>query len=143
LLASRKDFREAERLYSEAIDRFARVLLELGGEEIDRRLRIRRRFYFTNLSELRRLTAMQYLRRLLETNSARVINDLIDRVVESRRQLEKEIADSLSSIVAASERTAQYAKAAQTAGRERVAAEIARLENIDTELTALTGPKAC
>jgi len=65
--------------------------------------------------------------RLLETNSARVVNDLIDRFVESCRQLEHEVASSPPDIGAAAERAARHARVVLSEGRERVAAELERL----------------
>jgi len=121
-----------EKMLAASTSRFADLLRNLGGPDLESRL-ARRRFYFTAMAELtgrkllRKRDAEAYLRRLLETNSARVVNDLIDRFVESRRQLEHEVASSLRDIGAAAERAARHARVALSEGRKRVADELERL----------------
>lgn len=122
-------------MFAASTNRFTDLLSDLGGPDLGPHL-ARRRFYFTAMAELtgrklfRKRDAQAYLRRLLETNSARVVNDLIDRGVESRRQLEHEVASSLRDIGAAAERAAHHGRVALSEGRERVAAELQRLDRL-------------
>lgn len=142
---------KAEQMYVVATERFAELVngfaQRVGDEgfEIELRFRVRRRFYFTEMLELTARSARsivwgpfresrRYLRRLLETNSARVINDLLDRVLESRRQVESEVALYLRGVVTITERAADEGHRAHAAGTAAVASELARLDSIATEL---------
>jgi len=125
----------ADQMFSASTERFATLLRDLGGLDLERHL-ARRRFYFTTLSELtgrkmfRKRDPQTYLRRLLETNSARVANDLIDRFVESRRQLEREVATSLREIGGGAERAARHARESLASGRQHIEAELSRLDEL-------------
>ena len=139
----------AEEMYVRSTDRFvalARDFLQRvnAGEDltIEQQFRKRRGFYFTHLMTLtgqppgatllgvigtakqRRARALrdasEYLRRLLESNSSRVANDLSDRVLESRRLLEKEIRATLDRAAASAERALARARAAQQEGAATV-----------------------
>lgn len=129
----------AQAMFDAATDRFVALLRDLGGIELERHL-ARRRFFFTNLSELtgrsffHRRDAQEYLRRLLQTNSARVMNDMIDRFVGIRRVLERDVAAALREIGAASQRAANHARDALTQGRDRGAAQMENLERLRREL---------
>ena len=68
-----------------------------------------------------------YLAHLLSTNSARVQNDLIDRVRESRRRLEAEIRARLSDAVRSARSALEQAKSRRAEGDASVAAELHRL----------------
>jgi GTP-binding protein EngB required for normal cell division len=72
--------------------------------------------------------AAAYLERLLSSNSARVQNDLIERVRESRRRLETEIRARLSEAVRSAKSALELAKARRAEGDASVAAELRRLE---------------
>jgi GTP-binding protein EngB required for normal cell division len=72
--------------------------------------------------------AAAYLERLLSSNSARVQNDLIERVRESRRRLEVEIRARLSEAVRSATSALERAKARRTEGDASVAAELRRFE---------------
>ena len=72
--------------------------------------------------------AAAYLERLLSTNSARVQNDLIDRVRESRRRLEAEIRARLSEAVRTATSALELARARRAEGDASVAAELSRLQ---------------
>lgn len=123
----------------------------------DTGFRTRRRFYFNDLFELapdsggvfplthlggRGGKITDYLTTLLEHNSTRVINDLDERVLESRRRLESEISkrlrEGLDSAVTALERARNQFEAGQDAVEE----ELARLDSIDGKILALLPPAA-
>ncbi|MBI4587817.1 MAG: dynamin family protein [Candidatus Rokubacteria bacterium] len=77
----------------------------------------------------RRLRAIErdagrYLERLLEVNSARIKNDFVDRVVESRRLLERELRSLLRELSASAERALEHARQAQAAGAAPVKAKL-------------------
>jgi Dynamin family len=72
--------------------------------------------------------ASPYLLRLLETNSARVINDLGSRVRESGRSLRSDIASRLRAVATTAKKSADWARASQARGDESVRAELARLD---------------
>jgi hypothetical protein len=71
--------------------------------------------------------AAAYLERLLSSNSARIQNDLIERVRESRRRLEAEIRSRLSEAVRSAVSALDRAKARHAEGEASVAAELRRL----------------
>jgi GTP-binding protein EngB required for normal cell division len=74
--------------------------------------------------------ANDYLERLVSTNSARIMHDLDDRVLESRRRLEAEIRRYLRDACTSAERALERACRGQAAGRQAVQAEVERLESI-------------
>jgi len=84
-----------------------------------------------------RRRAESYLTRLIESNSARVANDLKQRVIESRRRLEADVRASLRQAVALAERALEGARRAQAGGAAAVEAEMARLETIRAKVAAL------
>jgi GTP-binding protein EngB required for normal cell division len=74
--------------------------------------------------------AAAYLERLLFSNSARIQNDLIERVRESRRRLEAEIRSRLLEAVQSAVSALERAKARHAEGEASVAAEIGRLDGL-------------
>jgi len=131
---------QATELFAGTAARFAEILRGLGAnDELEPRL-ARRRFYFTDLPELtgrtafRRIAPADYFRRLLETNSARVMNDCIDRVVEGRRQVERDVDASLREVVETAHRAAERARDAQRDGRAAVSEEVARLDALSARM---------
>ncbi|MGZ6988707.1 MAG: hypothetical protein ACXVH0_07085, partial [Thermoanaerobaculia bacterium] len=74
--------------------------------------------------------AAAYLERLLSSNSARIQNDLIERVRESLRRLEAEIRSRLSEAVRSAVSALERAKARQAEGEASVAAELGRLDGL-------------
>jgi len=78
--------------------------------------------------------AHEYLRHLLETNAARVMNDLKDRVLESRRQLEAEVRNHLVESLHAAERAVDAARSAHTQGHAAVTASVAELAALQARL---------
>jgi hypothetical protein len=81
--------------------------------------------------------ARDYLRRLLETNSARVVNDLRERALQSRRQLEAEVRARLDDLSASARRALDNARAARAEGAERVRCESERLGELRAAVEAL------
>jgi hypothetical protein len=81
--------------------------------------------------------AAVYLERLLTSNSSRIQNDLIQRVGESRQQLEVEIRSRLSEALEVVGRALERARQRQTEGREAVSSEIERLETFKREVEEL------
>ena len=66
--------------------------------------------------------ASAYLERLLAVNSARIKNDFSDRVVESRRLLERDLKRRLADVSAAADRALTHARDAQAEGTEAIRA---------------------
>ena len=85
-----------------------------------------------------RRDAHAYIRRLFESNSARVANDLRERVLESRRVLEADIRLLLDRAAASAERALDRARKSQAAGASAVEAEIARLDTAIARLRSLS-----
>ncbi|MFI5182678.1 MAG: dynamin family protein [Thermoanaerobaculia bacterium] len=83
--------------------------------------------------------ANAYLERLLSSNSARVKNDLIDLVRESRRRLEAEIRERLSAAVRSASAALDRAKARRAEGEASVRTELARLESLRRSVEAAGG----
>jgi hypothetical protein len=81
--------------------------------------------------------ATGYLRELVNANTMRIVGDLRDRVLESRRSLEHEVTQRLTEAVAAGERALAAARERQAAGSAAVSAEISRLAGLRSELQAL------
>ena len=82
-----------------------------------------------------------FLDRLLETNSERVRNDLENRVAESRRQLERELRDSLRELGAVAERALARARSVHAAGAGAVESSLKRLAGVETELASLAAAR--
>lgn len=113
-----------------------------------------RRFYFNDLfelappqgilsdalrsSEATRRESANYLRTLLELNSTRLVNDLDERVLESRRRMETEIRERLRERLDSAIRALGRAKARQSAGAAAVEAELARIDSLRARALALS-----
>jgi polyhydroxyalkanoate synthesis regulator phasin len=127
--------------------------------EPDTGFRTARRFYFNDLFELAPGSAMRrigdftrsrerslaaalrdaadYLRPLLEHNSTRVVNDLDERVLESRRRLEAEIRDRLREGLQSAVEALERARERQSEGSEAVARELTRIEELRRQIRQL------
>jgi hypothetical protein len=81
--------------------------------------------------------ASAYLERLLSSNSARVQNDLIDLVRESRRRLEAEIRGRLSRSVRTASTALDRARARRAEGDASVRAHVERLDALRRRVEAL------
>jgi GTP-binding protein EngB required for normal cell division len=156
-----------EGLYVAAIERFETLtnafLVELVGDDGGRLavheggFRKRRGFYFTHMMSRTRVGpvawlgdalhvrlvprvrrhAAAYLADLIRVNSQRIVGDLVDRVLESRRSLEHDATVRLQEAAAAGERALAAARERQAAGAEAVAAELGRLRALRDELRSL------
>jgi hypothetical protein len=78
-----------------------------------------------------------YLARLLETNGARLTNDLVDRVRESGARLRSELASTLRAVTAAAERAITRARVSRASGEMAVQAELERLATLDALLRSV------
>ena len=78
--------------------------------------------------------ADEFLDRLLETNSERVRNDLVNRVTESRRRLEAEIRAMLRQLSTVAERALARARTAHAVGAAEVEMSLKRLAAVENEL---------
>lgn len=99
-------------------------------------------FWFALLSREQAIRAahkhgVRYLARLLETNSARVTNDLVDRATESGTRLRREISRLLGAVTATARRGIERAREAQEAGEPAVKAALGRLDVVGAEIQDL------
>lgn len=78
--------------------------------------------------------AAAYLRELLHVNSMRIVGDLRDRVLESRRFLENEVRTRLGDALAAGSRALATARERRAAGAAAVRSELDRLAALRHEL---------
>ncbi len=121
--------------------------------------RVRSRLYYTQLLTLTSATVLnwlldrllprkialeriirnagEYLERLLRANTSRIANDLRERVLESRRQLESDIRRHLRRVFTIAEHALERARRQQAEGAEAVQAELTRIEGLQRELQAL------
>jgi hypothetical protein len=81
--------------------------------------------------------AQGYLEHLLETNSARVANDLTERTLESRRRLEAEVRGQLRGLCTTTERALSQAEAVRERGAGAIEGELARLGELRAEVQAV------
>jgi hypothetical protein len=80
--------------------------------------------------------AAQYLGQLLQVNGARIRNDFEERVLQSRRRLERDLRARLDAVAATAERSLQVAEASHAAGRDAVAAKLEELQRIERDLAS-------
>jgi GTPase SAR1 family protein len=81
-----------------------------------------------------------YLDDLVEANSSRIANDLVERVAQSRKLLEGEIRQSLRQVSAVAERALEEARRRRAEGEPAVRTELQRLDNLRRETEALLSP---
>ena len=81
--------------------------------------------------------AREFLRHLLETNSARVQNDVLNRIQESRDRLEVEIRKLLHEISRIAEQALDRARRVKEEGTPAVQSAIERLSRFEQEVSAL------
>jgi hypothetical protein len=84
--------------------------------------------------------AHAFLEHLMDMNSTRVQSDVVDRVQESRGQLEVEIRKILHEVSRIAERALEHARTAKGEGATAVEAALARLDAIEGEIRALRAP---
>lgn len=81
--------------------------------------------------------AREFLRHLLETNSSRVQNDVLNRIQESRDRLEVEIRKLLHEISRVAEQALDLARKVREEGAPAVQAAMERLEQLEQEVSTL------
>jgi hypothetical protein len=81
--------------------------------------------------------AREFLRHLLETNSSRVQNDVLNRVQESRDRLEVEIRKLLHEVSRIAEHALDRARKVKEEGTPAVQAAIERLNRFERDVSAL------
>lgn len=81
--------------------------------------------------------AREFLRHLLEVNSARVQNDVLNRIQESRDRLEVEIRKLLHEVGRIAEQALELARKVKEEGAPAVQSAIARLNRLGREVAAL------
>src|SRR5437868_2832976 len=81
--------------------------------------------------------AQSFLHRLLETNAARVENDLKQRLCANRERLESEIRFTLAEAIRTAERAMERARIVQAEGQDAVRLAVRRLENMQAHLRTL------
>ena len=84
--------------------------------------------------------AREFLEHLMEMNSTRVQSDVVDRVQESRGQLEVEIRTILHEVSRIAERALDHARAAKAEGASAVRAALGRLDALEVEIRGLRAP---
>ncbi len=78
--------------------------------------------------------AAEFLEHLLETNSARLLSDVLNRVQESRGRLEVEVKKLLHEVSRIAEQALAHARSARDAGVSGVESALARLSRLDQEI---------
>ncbi len=81
--------------------------------------------------------SIEYLTQLMAINTTRVQNDLDERVLESRRELQSEVEEVLQAASESASRAATRARRAQEAGAGAVGDEIARLAALRRDVLAV------
>ena len=81
--------------------------------------------------------AREFLRHLLEINSARVQNDVLNRIQDSRGRLEAEIRKLLYEISRIAEQALDRARSVKAEGTPAVQSAIERLNRLEQEVSAL------
>jgi GTP-binding protein EngB required for normal cell division len=81
--------------------------------------------------------AREFLRHLLEINSARVQNDVLNRIQDSRGRLEAEIRKLLHEVSRIAEQALDRARKVKEEGTPAVQSAIARLNRIERDVSAL------
>jgi Dynamin family len=84
-----------------------------------------------------RRDSLEYLTQLIDINGTRVQNDLDERVLESRRQLQTDVEGILRAAYESAGRAAARARRAQEAGTEAVADELARVAVLRRDVLAV------
>ena len=86
--------------------------------------------------------AREFLRHLLETNIARVQNDVLNRIQESRDRLEVEIRKLLHEISRTAEQALERARRVKQEGAPAVQAALERLNQLERAVSALSKNEA-
>jgi hypothetical protein len=83
--------------------------------------------------------AIEYLERLLGSNTSRIVGDFEERLLESRRRLEHEIQSLLREVYGTAERALERARERHWAGSEAVQNELRRIGNLEGRTRSLLG----
>jgi GTP-binding protein EngB required for normal cell division len=83
--------------------------------------------------------ATKYLERLLRSNTSRIVGDLEERLLESRRRLEHEIRTLLREVSGAAERALERAREKHSAGAEAVQKDLQRIEVFESRARSVLG----
>jgi archaellum component FlaC len=81
--------------------------------------------------------AREFLEHLLEVNSSRVQNDVLNRIQESRERLEVEIRKLLHEVSRIAEQALDRARKVKEEGAPAVQSAIERLNRIEQDISAL------
>jgi archaellum component FlaC len=81
--------------------------------------------------------AREFLQHLLEINSARVQNDVLNRIQESRERLEVEIRKLLHEVSRIAEQALVRARKVKEEGAPAVESALERLNGLEREVSAL------
>jgi len=81
--------------------------------------------------------AREFLRHLLETNSALVQNDVLNRIQESRDRLEVEIRKLLHEVSRIAEQALERARSIKEAGAPAVESALERLGRLEQKVSTL------
>jgi hypothetical protein len=154
----------AKRFTEMAVEAHAAIVADQGLQDVpvvgdEASLPVRSRYYFTEMlgaapeSLAQRLAdrlgtpkgrtrsiedaVVQYLVRLLEVNGARIRNDFEERILESRRLLEREVRRQLEGVSSVAERSLLAAVVAQSAGAAAIAMTLAKLGQNEAALRDL------
>jgi GTP-binding protein EngB required for normal cell division len=85
--------------------------------------------------------AGEYLERLLSTNTSRIVNELIDQTLESRRRLEAELRAHIRSVYTTAQRALERARAKRAEGSRAVESEIEKLAALAQRIENLGEPE--
>ncbi len=81
--------------------------------------------------------AGEYLDVLVESNSSRIANDLVERTAASRKRLEAEIRVRLREVSDRARRALSEARLRMSEGQDAVENELSRLESLRTQVDSL------
>jgi hypothetical protein len=85
--------------------------------------------------------ASEYLEKLLSVNTSRIVGELIDQMLESRRWLEADLRKHIRNVFTTAERALDRARTTQADGSRAVEAEIARLDALEDRVRRTDEPQ--
>jgi dynamin family protein len=86
--------------------------------------------------------AIEYLERLLGSNTSRIVGDFEERLLESRRRLEHEIRSLLHEVYGTAERALERARERHSTGAEAVQKELRTIGDLEGRTRSLLGEDA-
>jgi GTPase Era involved in 16S rRNA processing len=84
--------------------------------------------------------AAEYLERLLSANTSRIVGELIDQTLESRRRLEAELRAHIRSVYTTAQRALERARTTQAEGSRAIESEIEKLAELALRIENLGEP---